>query len=389
MTTAWAGYRYSLFTFLMLNPAFVLILSAQNIETGRLVDGGKKSHVFTLIVSIFNTFFLGLVLWFDLTKRISIIAEVRWELIWTATFILFDIIGIASIASNRPASNTCTQPDSNWNVCSASGGIIALLILATLALAIHALTLIVMIVRQSGKTVLDVWSFIARELPYALERTPPPVDFAPGITSPSSENMAQLDPGRPKSLPPVPLSEIPPPPVAYGGYRDPFTFSSLLNSTPRQDPDPPKSYQLYDTPIPVARPPVQKSFERVSRSGSSSFGMRGSTLSGHFNPTPLYERFARGGRERDAPSPLASTPSPPVSPNLPRRKEGDFVFWHAMDEHVRRTKTQRERQLPPEEATTLERDPSATKSLPERTRRPPRILPGTLPNPNTHRPNRG
>ncbi|KAG9104070.1 hypothetical protein FRC06_005770 [Ceratobasidium sp. 370] len=384
MTSIWAGYRYSLFTFLLLNPAFVLIVSAQNLETGGLVDGGKKSHIYTLIVSIFNTFFIGLVLWFDLTKKNSIISEVRWELIWVATAILFDIIGIASIASNRPASNTCTRADSDWNICSGSGAIIALLILATLALVIHSFTLIVMTVRQSGKTALDVWSFMARELPYALEPTPPPADFAPGITRSSSEGMVEVGLGRPKSLPPIPQpGEIAPPPVAYGGYRDPFTFGSVLNPVPRQDAETSRTYQLYDTPVPVARPPVQRAFERVPSAGSGGFGVGGGSISvsRYFTPTPVYERFARSGR--DAPSPLRSTPSPPITPNRPRRQEGDFVPWHAMDEHgIRRARTQRERDATPA------RGPSGAQTLPERPR-PPRIQPGTLPNPNTHRPNRG
>ncbi|KAG8740186.1 hypothetical protein FRC10_004625 [Ceratobasidium sp. 414] len=192
-----------------------------------------------------------------------------------------------------------------------------------------------MVVRQSGETVLDVWSFMARELPYALEPTPPPADFAPGITGPSSESMVQVDLERPKSLPPVPQSgEIAPPPVAYGGYRDPLTFSSvssLLNPVPRQN-EAPKTYQLYDAPIPVARLPVQRAFERVSGTGSGGFGVgtESISVSGYYAPTPVYERFARGGK--DAPSPLRSTPSPPIMPARPRRKEGDFVPWHAKEE---------------------------------------------------------
>ncbi|KAG9123393.1 hypothetical protein FRC07_015004 [Ceratobasidium sp. 392] len=238
-----------------------------------------------------------------------------------------------------------------------------------------------MIVRQSGRTVHSVWSFIARELPYALEPTPSiPVDFAPGVTtSPSSIHMDE----RPKSLPPVPQSEVAPPPVAYGGYREPFTFNSvtsILNSLAPQEA--PKTYQLYDTPIPIARPPVQKSFERISGTGSIS-GRGSVSLSGHYNPTPLYERFARGGREVSVPA--RSTPSPPpvTSPVRPRRKEGDFVPWHAMDQHDLRRARTREPEI---RATTPERDLSQTQSLPERSlSRPPRILPGTLPNPNIHR----
>ncbi|KAG8682711.1 hypothetical protein FRC08_014777 [Ceratobasidium sp. 394] len=227
---------------------------------------------------------------------------------------------------------------------------------------------------------------MARELPHDLEPPPPLADFAPGITGLSSEGMVELEPGRPKSLPPVPQpDDIAPPPVAYGGYPGPLTFSSvssLLNPVPRQDVEALQTYQLYDTPVPVAHPPVQRAFERVSRAGSGGFGLgRGSiSFSGYSAPTPVYERFARGGR--DAPSPPRSTPSPPFTPNRPRRKEGDFVPWHARDEHgVRRAKTQHEREPTPA------REPSDAQTLPGRPR-PPRIEPGTLPNPNTHRPSR-
>ncbi|QRV75278.1 hypothetical protein RhiJN_03293 [Ceratobasidium sp. AG-Ba] len=391
MTTIWAGYRYTVFTFLLLNPAFVLIISAQNIETGGLIGGGQKSHIFTLIVSIFSTFFLGIVLWFDLVKRVSVISEVRWELIWVATITLFNIIGIASISSNRPAPDTCTRADSDWNICAASGGIIALLILATLALVIHGFALIVLVIRQSGKTPLSIWPFMARELPYALKPAPPPADFAPGITSPYASNeMIQVDLERPKSLPPVPQPT--PPPVAVS--RDPFTFStisSLLNMSPRQEEEgmTPRGYQLYDapiTPVPVARPPVQRAFERVSRTDSSGHGGFGSRISGYYTPTPLYERFARGGRDREIPIPSARpAPSPPlVAPLRPRRKDGDLVQWHARDEFdLRRARTQTERDVEPAPA----RDPNSARSLPSRTR-PPRIERGTLPNPNAYRPSR-
>ncbi|KAF8606487.1 hypothetical protein BDV93DRAFT_346810 [Ceratobasidium sp. AG-I] len=257
MANFWAGYRYFLFGewiqwagsngvltgelrrvgFLLVIPIFVLIISAQNIETGRLVGGGQKSNVYTLIVSIFNALFLAMVLWIDLTKPTSIIAEVRWELIWTTTVTLFNIIGLASLASNPPASNTCSGgSNSAWNICSSSGVMIALLVLSIIASAIHALMLVVLVVRQSGKTELSVWSFMAWKFTSTLDTTPSITTSLPSSRPqrPPRDDMVEVGLAGPKDLPPIPSSARPislddpagpiPPPAAYG-RRDPFTFT--------------------------------------------------------------------------------------------------------------------------------------------------------------------
>lgn len=262
-----------------------------------------------------------------------------------------------------------------------------------------------MVIRQSGRTELNVWEFMTRKLPYALETTPSVttgnLPIAPP-QRPSREGMVEIDLNTPKTLPPpppVPSSARPislddsagpiPPPTAYG-RRDPFTFSSvssLLNPAPRELADDAQRYQLYDRPIPIARPPVQRDFERVS---PTSIVVHPVSYSAYYAPTPVYERFARGGATRaealGSPSMYSRgpqlTPSPPTTPPRVRRQEGDFVPWHATDEHAvlrsARGKESREPVAAPE---------SETSTLPSPTR-PPRVLPGSLPNPNTHRPNR-
>lgn len=405
MAGIWAGYRYSLLGFLLLDTLFVLIISAQNIQTGRLVGGGEKSNIYTLIVSIFSAIFLGLVLWFDLIKRQSVLAQVRWELIWMAAIILFTIIGFASIASNKPAADTCNGgQDSAWNICAASKGMLALLALAIIALIGHASALVVMIIKLSRRTELSVWEFMAWDLPNAL--APPPVITTTNIPL-SRPGMVDVNSGRPvsKALPDIPQPE--PSPMSWR-RRDPFTFSSvssLLNPAPRDpnfDPRAENRYQLYDAPvpIPVERPPVPRAFERISgylhdgntpQQGGPSFSL-------YYAPTPVYDRFARGGSDA---SPIASSAGVPASPGLPppaplkiQKRDGKWALADEMGAMDRRPIGDAQT-LPARLASVPQAHvqvPAAAQTMPVRrptlTRTPPRISPGSLPNPNTHRPSR-
>ncbi|CAE6537089.1 unnamed protein product [Rhizoctonia solani] len=336
MAGVWTGYRYSMLAFLLLATIFVLIISAQNIETGRLVGGGKSANVFTLIVSIFSTLLLALVLWFDLLKRLTIILEVRSELAWGAIVILFNIIGFASVASNNPAPNTCHGgPNSAWNICSASQGMLALLALATIALIAHTSAVIVMTIKICRRSEVAVWRVMTWGLYDELNPAPKPVRMTTNV--PVLGNVTVEVGTRPvsKVLPPVPIVlDDPPRP------RDPLTFSSvssLLNPAPRELPSsarPEGRYQLYDAPVPVELPPVQRAFERVSgyiHDDPTAIVPPG--LSIYYASTPVYDRFARGMSE-PVPSSGIGTPTTPAALHPPsplniRKKNGQ---WRLADE---------------------------------------------------------
>ncbi|KAH7341422.1 hypothetical protein B0J17DRAFT_259696 [Rhizoctonia solani] len=398
MTAVWTGYRYSLLAFLLFATIFVLIISAQNIETGRLVDGGKKSNVFTLIVSIFSTLFLALVLWFDLLKRLSVILEVRWELIWGAIIILFNIIGFASVASNKPPANTCHGgPNSAWNICAASQGMLALLALATIVLIGHTGTVVIMIIKLSRRSDIAVWRIMTWGL-YGelnpepeLTRTTTNVPLA-GTVEVETRTVEVGTRPVSKILPPVPIVlDDPPRP------RD-LTFSSvssLLNPAPRELPGsarPEGRYQLYDAPVPVERPPVPRAFERVSGyihddpNASIPTG-----LSMYYASTPVYDRFARGNEPY--PSSGIGTPITALQPPTPLRIQKKDGRWLLTDEAgaLERTLVGEDRPELPARLQHKAREiqpPVAAQTAPVRrpSRTPPRILPGTLPHPNSYRP---
>lgn len=389
MAGVWTGYRYSMLAFLLLATIFVLIISAQNLETGRLVGGGKKSNVFTLIVSIFTGPFLALVLWFDLIKRMSIVLEARWELIWGAGLILFNIIGFASLASNKPPPNTCQGgPNSAWNICAASQGMLALLALATIALIAHSSAVIVMIIKLSRRSEVAVWSMMTWRL-YGELNLPEPVRTTTNVPIVAIEPRT-----RPvsKILPPVPIVLDDPPRA-----RDPLTFSSvssLLNPAPRELPGSTR-YQLYDTPpVPVDRPPVQRAFERVSGYiHDDPNALVPSGFSMYYAPTPVYDRFARGMGEAYPSSGIGTPTTPALHPPSPlniRKKDGR---WTLADETeaLERTQVGEDRPELPARLQPKVREiqpPVAAQTVPVRrpSRAPPRILPGTLPHPNSYRP---
>ncbi|CAE6448858.1 unnamed protein product [Rhizoctonia solani] len=394
MAAVWTGYRYSMLVFLLFTTIFVLIISAQNIETGRLVDGGKKSNVFTLIVSIFSTLFLALVLWFDLLKRLSVILEVRWELIWGAIIILFNIIGFASVASNKPPENTCHGgPKSAWNICAASQGMLALLALATIALIGHAGTVVVMIIKLSRRSEIAVWRVMTWGLYDELNPEP---ELARTTTNVPLTGTVEVG-ARPvsKILPPVPIIlDDPPRP------RD-LTFSSvssLLNPAPRELPGSTRPaegrYQLYDAPVPVERPPVPRAFERVSGYIHDDPNTAiPSGLSMYYASTPVYDRFARGNEPY--PSSGIGTPvTGALQPPTPLRIQKKDGRWLLADEAgaLERTPVGEDRPELPARLQPKVREiqpPVAAQTAPIRrpSRTPPRILPGTLPHPNSYRPN--
>ncbi|CUA74130.1 hypothetical protein RSOLAG22IIIB_05420 [Rhizoctonia solani] len=394
MAGVWTGYRYSMLAFLLLATIFVLIISAQNIETGRLVDGGKKSNVFTLIVSIFSTLLIALVLWFDLLKRFSVILEVRWELIWGAIIILFNIIAFASVASNSPPPSTCHGgPNSAWNICAASQGILALLALATIALIGHTGTVVVMIIKLSRRSEVAVWRVMTWGLYNELNPEPEPVRTTTNV--PTSEPIVSEAGARPvsKILPPVPIMLDDPP------RRDPLMFSSvssLLNPAPRElagSTQPGGRYQLYDAPVPVARPPVPRAFERVSGyiHDDPNAGFPPG-LSAYYASTPVYDRFARGSEA--FPSSGIGTPiTAGLQPTTPLKIQKKDGRWALADETgaLERTPVGEDKAALPARLQSKFRDvepPVAAHTAPVRrpSRTPPRILPGTLPHPNSYRP---
>ncbi|KAJ1307895.1 hypothetical protein OPQ81_001974 [Rhizoctonia solani] len=392
MAGVWTGYRYSMLVFLLLATIFVLIISAQNIETGWLVDGGKKANVFTLIVSIFNTLFIALVLWFDLIKRLSVILEVRWELIWGAIIILFNIIGFASIASTMPASNSCEGgPKSAWNICSASQGMLALLALATIALIAHTSAVVVIIIKLCRRSEVAVWRVMTWGLYDELNPQPEPVRMTTNVP------MTVVVGTRPvsKVLPPVPIIlDDPPRP------RDPLTFSSvssLLNPAPRELPGSTQTdrrYQLYDAPVPVERPPVQRAFERVS--GYINDDPNAAVppgLSMYYAPTPVYDRFARGISGVFPSSGIGTPTTPALHSPAPLKIQKRDGRWALADETgaLDRTPVGEGRPELPARLQTKARElqpPVTAQTAPVRrpSRTPPRILPGTLPHPNSYRP---
>ncbi|EUC56985.1 transmembrane protein, putative [Rhizoctonia solani AG-3 Rhs1AP] len=395
MAGVWTGYRYSMLAFLLLTTTFVLIISAQNIETGRLVDGGKKSNVLTLIVSIFTTLLLAFVLWLDLLKRLSVILEVRWELIWAAVVILFNIIGFASVASNNPPPNTCHGgPNSAWNICAASQGMLALLALATIALIGHAGTVVVMMIKISRRSEVAVWRIMTWGLCDELNPRPGPVRTTTNVPIVGVAPMSQLEAGtRPvsKVLPPVPIV------LDDSSRRDPLTFStvsSLLNPAPREFPSstqPAGRYQLYDAPVPVALPPVPRAFERISgyiHDDPNAIVPPGLSL--YYAPTPVYDRFARGSET--FPSSGIGTPiTAGLQPPTPLRIQKKEGRWGLADETGALERTPVGEDMPALQAKAREiQAPVAAQTAPVRrpSRNPPRITPGTLPHPNSYRPGR-
>lgn len=269
-----------------------------------------------------------------------------------------------------------------------------------------------MIFKLSRRTEHSAWEFMAWDLPNALKpRTPAPVITTTNVPLGQPQDaMVDIDLGRPvsKALPDLPPSE--PSPMSWR-RRDPFTFSSvssLLNPAPRDlefDPRTGSRYQLYDAPvpIPVERPPVQRPFERISgylndantpQPSAPSFSM-------YYAPTPVYDRFARGGSDASPPE-SAGQPSPPPVPALPPTKKLNIQKrdgkWMLADEvgAMERPALGEERVVPARfnslRAQAQVQVPAAAQTMPVRrptlTRTPPRISPGSLPNPNTHRPSR-
>ncbi|GAB1523121.1 hypothetical protein RhiTH_006251 [Rhizoctonia solani] len=359
MASVWAGYRCSLLGFVLFATTFTLIISAQNIETGRLVDGGN-------------------------TKRVT--------------------VGFASISSNKPAPNTCHGgPKSAWDICAASQGMLALLALTTIALIGHTGMMVVMTIKLSRRTEESVWRVMAWELDDKLRPRPERVITTTNVTMSGVEAGVIQERPVSKVLPPVPMGMVEDPPRA----RNPLTFStvsSLLNPAPRDLPGSARQegrFQLHDgpAPVPVERPPVQRAFERISgyihddpHNAPSGFG----GFSMYYAPTPVYDRFARGMSEAFPSSGVGTPVTPalkPPSPLQPRKIQKKDGRWMLADES-----DALERPLVGEDRPTLParfqsrmheiQPPAAAQVTPVRrpSRTPPRIMPGTLPNPNSYRP---
>ncbi|CAE6408682.1 unnamed protein product [Rhizoctonia solani] len=336
MAGVWTGYRYSLLSFMVLSTTFIFIISAQNIETGRLVDGGKKSNVYTLIVSIFSTLFLAFVLWFDLIKRFSVLCQIQWELVWGAAIILLNIIGFASISSNKPAPNTCHGgPKSAWDICAASQGMLALLALTTIALIGHTAAVVVMTIKVTRRTEDSVWRVMTWEL---YEKLQPERVITTTNVPMSGVAMVETRPVS-KVLPPVPMDMMNEPPRA----RNPLTFStvsSLLNPAPREFPGSTRQegqFELHDAPmpVPVERPPVQRAFERISGYIHDDPHNIPNGFSIYYAPTPVYDRFARGMSEAFPSSGVGTPVTPalkPPSPLQPRKIQKKDGRWMLADE---------------------------------------------------------
>ncbi|KAF8699132.1 R3H domain, partial [Rhizoctonia solani] len=350
MASVWAGYRCSLLGFVLFATTFTLIISAQNIETGRLVDGGN-------------------------TKRAT--------------------VGFASISSNKPAPNTCHGgPKSAWDICAASQGMLALLALTTIALIGHTGMMVVMTIKLSRRTEESVWRVMAWELDDKLRPRPERVITTTNV--PMSGVEAGVIQERPvsKVLPPVPMGMVEDPPRA----RNPLTFStvsSLLNPAPRDLPGSARQegrFQLHDgpAPVPVERPPVQRAFERISgyihddpHNAPNGFG----GFSMYYAPTPVYDRFARGMSEAFPSSGVGTPVTPalkPPSPLQPRKIQKKDGRWMLADES-----DALERPLVGEDRPTLParfqsrmheiQPPAAAQVTPVRrpSRTPPRIMPAT------------
>ncbi|KAG8691395.1 hypothetical protein FRC11_004395 [Ceratobasidium sp. 423] len=269
---------------------------------------------------------------------------------------------------------------------------LALLALATIALIAHSSAVVAIIIKLSRRSEVAVWSVMTWGL-YDELNPSEPVRTTTNV--PMGNETVELE-TRPvsKILPPVPIVLDDPPRA-----RDPLTFSSvssLLNPAPRELPParPEGRYQLYDAPVPVERPPVQRAFERVSgyiHDDPSAAVPPGLSL--YYASTPVYDRFARGMSETYPSSGIGTPTTPALHPTSPlniRKKDGK---WKLADEAGALDRTPvgedrpelparlqpkaREIQPPVAAQTALVRRPSRT---------PPRILPGTLPHPNSYRP---
>jgi hypothetical protein len=203
-----------------------------------------------------------------------------------------------------------------------------------------------------------------------------------------------------KILPPVPMDTMDEVPRA----RNPLTFStvsSLLNPAPRDLPGSARQegrFELHDAPVPVPveRPPVQRAFERISGYIHNDPHGPSNGFSIYYAPTPVYDRFARGMSEA-YPSSGVGTPVTPVlkppSPLQPRKLQKKDGRWMLADESdaLERPLVGEDRPALPARFQSRMHEiqpPVAAQTTPVRrpSRTPPRILPGTLPNPNSHRP---